>query len=78
MRSFSIKKSDWVQCAKSGPDSHIGFVRRVSRKHGWADVDWGQWTKRMPLSSLRVEHTIPICGGTATDITRKAELQGEA
>ena len=44
----------------------------------WADVDWGEWSKRMPAQYLRVEATIGLVGEMAgwevTDLTREREI----
>ena len=76
-----VKRADWVTNPPSGT-GHIGFVIRVARDGSWADVKWRvrgmnppEWTKRMPTSALKVEHTIPIGDGwEITDMTREEEL----
>ena len=68
-----VQRSDWVTCPRGS--NQIGFVKRVARDGSWADVDWGQWVKRMPTWALQVQHTIPFGNGTVTDVTRQRELE---
>ena len=68
-----IERADWVICKTSS--GLIGFVKRMAKDGSWADVDWGSWVKRMPVSSLEPQHTIPFAGGTVTDMTRERELE---
>ena len=82
---MTVKRGDWVSTLsdKREPGNRwIGFVKRIARDGSWADVDWGEWVKRMRTSALRVETTIELVGELAgwevTDMTREAELAEEA
>jgi len=70
-----IKLADWVTTEVGGR----GIVKRIAKDGSWADVDWGQWRKRMPTSSLIILTTIPIGNGyTVTDMTRESEESQDA
>ena len=59
----------------AGICAQTGFVTRMAKDGSWADVRWGQgWRKRMPTSSLVVQHTIERGGWKITDITRQRQL----
>jgi len=70
-----IKRADWVTCKSPSSGSMVGFVKRLAKDGSWADVDWGQWVKRIPTSSLEPQHTITTPFGTVTDVTRRAEIE---
>jgi hypothetical protein len=54
----------------------VGFVKRIASNGTWADVDWHTHTKRMPTSSLVVQHTIQLGPDTwVTDMDRQQELE---
>lgn len=79
-----VKRGDWVTCAsdrEAARGGHVGFVRRVARDGSWADVDWGEWSKRMPAGYLRVETTIELGGELGgwevTDLMREREIGAE-
>lgn len=70
-----IRRADWVSC-RAQPDGPVGSVKRTDKTGmKWADVDWGQWRKRMKREHLVIRHTIPCAGGSVTDESRKAELE---
>ena len=76
-----VKRGDWVTCfsdREAARGGHVGSVRRVARDGSWADVDWGEWRKRMPTQYLRVEATIGLVGEMdgweVTDLTREREI----
>ncbi len=71
----TIKRADWVTCKSPSSGRMVGFVKRLAKDGSWADIDWGQWVKRMPTSSLRPQHTIATPFGSVIDPTRQDELE---
>ena len=78
-RTVAIKRADWVRTKDDSGRAIVGIVRRVALDGSWADVRWRsggeEWSKRMPVSALVIQHTIPFAGGTVTDMTRERELE---
>lgn len=72
---MEIKRADWVTCKNPVSSGQVGFVKRLAKDGSWADVDWGQWVKRMPTWALQPKHTIVFKGVTVTDVTRQRELE---
>lgn len=72
---MTVKRADWVTTKSGGR----GIVRRLAKDGSWADVRWRaggeEWSKRMPTTSLIPLHTIPLAGGTVTDMTREKEME---
>ena len=50
-----MNRDDFVCCIKGG--NMVGRVKRVSTKHSLADIDWGQWTKRMKFQHIKLLRT---------------------
>ncbi|WP_158659148.1 hypothetical protein [Paenibacillus polymyxa] len=46
-----IQKGAWVKFAAGG----IGKVKRMAKDRNWADVDCGNWSKRVPDPDKNLE-----------------------
>ncbi len=68
-----MRRGDWVGQRGDTSRRNVGIVKRVATDGSWADVDWGQWTKRMQTSFLQVVVTLSLPNGwEVTDMTRAA------